>query len=57
MRATIRSLEKDLGTPLFHRTGRRVVLTEAGRALIAPARQAGCAAWRWRGRASPRLRA
>jgi DNA-binding transcriptional LysR family regulator len=36
----IRNLEKDLGAPLFHRTGRRVVLTEAGRALIAPARQA-----------------
>ncbi|TDB95514.1 LysR family transcriptional regulator [Actinomadura sp. 7K534] len=36
----IRGLEKDLGTQLFHRTGRRVVLTEAGRALIGPARQA-----------------
>ncbi|MEU6715077.1 LysR family transcriptional regulator [Nonomuraea sp. NPDC046802] len=36
----IRSLEKDLGSQLFHRIGRRVVLTEAGRALIEPARQA-----------------
>lgn len=36
----IRGLEKDLGTPLFHRNGRRVALTEAGRALIGPARQA-----------------
>lgn len=36
----IRTLEKDLGSPLFHRIGRRVVLTEAGRALIEPARQA-----------------
>jgi DNA-binding transcriptional LysR family regulator len=36
----IRTLEKDLGTSLFHRTGRRVVLTEAGKALIGPARQA-----------------
>ncbi|MEU5876226.1 LysR family transcriptional regulator [Spirillospora sp. NPDC047279] len=36
----IRQLEKDLGNPLFHRIGRRVVLTEAGNALIGPARQA-----------------
>jgi DNA-binding transcriptional LysR family regulator len=35
----IRNLERDLGTPLFHRIGRRVVLTEAGQALIEPARQ------------------
>ncbi|MEV4170509.1 LysR family transcriptional regulator [Nonomuraea sp. NPDC049709] len=35
----IRTLEKDLGSQLFHRIGRRVVLTEAGRALIEPARQ------------------
>ncbi|MBR8742545.1 LysR family transcriptional regulator [Nocardiopsis sp. MG754419] len=37
---SIRSLERDLGSDLFHRIGRRVVLTEAGRALIAPAREA-----------------
>ncbi|KUL55542.1 LysR family transcriptional regulator [Streptomyces sp. NRRL F-4489] len=36
----VRALERDLGTELFHRIGRRVVLTEAGRALIDPARQA-----------------
>ncbi|MFI0446937.1 LysR family transcriptional regulator [Actinomadura sp. 6N118] len=36
----IRLLEKDLGSPLFHRIGRRVVLTEAGKSLIGPARQA-----------------
>jgi DNA-binding transcriptional LysR family regulator len=36
----IRTLEKDLASQLFHRIGRRVVLTEAGRALIEPARQA-----------------
>jgi DNA-binding transcriptional LysR family regulator len=35
----IRALERDLGGPLFHRVGRRVVLTDAGRALIEPARQ------------------
>ncbi|ROT33139.1 LysR family transcriptional regulator [Micromonospora sp. HM5-17] len=35
----IRALERDLGSELFHRIGRRVVLTGAGRALIAPARQ------------------
>lgn len=36
----VRSLERDLGSDLFHRIGRRVVLTEAGRALVAPAREA-----------------
>ncbi|WP_320783477.1 LysR family transcriptional regulator [Streptomyces sp. CRN 30] len=36
----IRTLERDLGTELFHRIGRRAVLTEAGRALIGPAREA-----------------
>jgi DNA-binding transcriptional LysR family regulator len=36
---SIRSLERDLGTALFHRVGRRLVLTEAGRALVEPARQ------------------
>ena len=34
----IRLLERDLGSDLFHRFGRRVVLTEAGRALVEPAR-------------------
>src|SRR2546429_2987960 len=36
----IRELETELGTPLFHRVGRRVVLTAAGEALVGPARQA-----------------
>ncbi|ADD44469.1 LysR family transcriptional regulator [Stackebrandtia nassauensis] len=36
----IRTLERDLGSMLFHRIGRGVVLTEAGRALVEPARQA-----------------
>ncbi|MDR6979723.1 DNA-binding transcriptional LysR family regulator [Streptomyces sp. 3330] len=36
----VRTLERDLGSDLFHRIGRRVVLTEAGRALIEPARAA-----------------
>ncbi|MDA3642888.1 LysR family transcriptional regulator [Saccharopolyspora indica] len=35
----VRSLERDLGQELFHRIGRRLVLTDAGRALIGPARQ------------------
>lgn len=35
----IASLEKDLGTALFHRIGRKVQLTSAGEALLAPARQ------------------
>jgi DNA-binding transcriptional LysR family regulator len=34
----IRALERDLGEDLFHRVGRRMVLTDAGQALIAPAR-------------------
>jgi DNA-binding transcriptional LysR family regulator len=37
---TVRSLERDLGTDLFHRIGKRAVLTEAGTALIEPARAA-----------------
>ncbi|MGW8379029.1 LysR substrate-binding domain-containing protein [Streptomyces sp. ODS28] len=37
---TVRALERDLGSELFHRIGRRAVLTEAGRALIEPARAA-----------------
>ena len=36
----IRELEDELGTPLFHRVGRGVVLTAAGEALVGPARQA-----------------
>ncbi len=35
----MRELEGELGTPLFHRVGRRVVLTAAGDALVGPARQ------------------
>ncbi|MFD0313075.1 LysR substrate-binding domain-containing protein [Streptomyces flavalbus] len=35
--ASIRSLERELRTPLFTRTTRRVTLTEAGRALLAEA--------------------
>jgi DNA-binding transcriptional LysR family regulator len=37
---TVRSLERDLGAELFHRIGKRAVLTEAGAALIEPARAA-----------------
>jgi len=36
--AAIRSLEDELGTPLFHRTTRRVEPTDAGRALLPHAR-------------------
>ncbi|SEF04318.1 DNA-binding transcriptional regulator, LysR family [Streptomyces sp. 3213] len=36
----IRTLERDLGSDLFHRIGRRAVLTDAGLALIEPAREA-----------------
>ncbi|MCU1496558.1 MAG: cynR3 [Acidimicrobiales bacterium] len=32
-------LERELGTPLFHRMGRRVQLTAAGEAFVAPARR------------------
>jgi LysR family carnitine catabolism transcriptional activator len=36
---TIRSLERELGVALFHRVGRRLVLSAAGEALLGPARQ------------------
>jgi len=36
----VKELETELGTALFHRLGRRVVVTPAGAALIGPARQA-----------------
>jgi DNA-binding transcriptional LysR family regulator len=35
---TVKALEQELGVPLFHRVGRRVVLSEAGRELVGPAR-------------------
>jgi len=36
---SIRSLENELGAPLFLRTTRRVTLTEAGQALLTEARR------------------
>lgn len=36
----VRTLEAELGVELFHRTGRSVVLTAAGEALLGPARRA-----------------
>ena len=36
----VRALERELGVELFHRLGRRVVLSAAGEALLGPARQA-----------------
>lgn len=36
---SIRAMERSLGVNLFHRVGRGMVLTSAGRALVAPARQ------------------
>ena len=35
---TIATLERELGVPLFHRVGRKVVLSEAGEELVGPAR-------------------
>lgn len=35
---TIKTLEREAGVPLFHRVGRRAVLSEAGKALVGPAR-------------------
>src|ERR1700754_2140621 len=34
----IAAFERELGLPLFHRVGRGVVLSEAGKALVGPAR-------------------
>ena len=34
----IATFERELGMPLFHRIGRGVVLSEAGAALVGPAR-------------------
>ncbi|MFL4472973.1 LysR family transcriptional regulator [Paeniglutamicibacter sp. MACA_103] len=34
----IKTLEQEAGVPLFHRVGRRAVLSEAGKALVGPAR-------------------
>ncbi|EMY32368.1 LysR family transcriptional regulator, partial [Arthrobacter crystallopoietes BAB-32] len=34
----IKTLEQEVGLPLFHRVGRRAVLSDAGKALVGPAR-------------------
>lgn len=49
----VRALERDLGTPLFHRTTHRVVLTPAGEAFVPAARAALEAAERARAAVSP----
>lgn len=36
---SVQSLERELGTALFHRTGRGMALTSAGHALLGPARR------------------
>jgi DNA-binding transcriptional LysR family regulator len=36
---SVRALERELGAELFHRTGRGLVLSAAGRALLGPARE------------------
>jgi DNA-binding transcriptional LysR family regulator len=41
---SVRSLERELGTPLFERTTHRVTLTDAGRALLPEARRTLAAA-------------
>ncbi|WP_269812551.1 helix-turn-helix domain-containing protein [Streptomyces atratus] len=38
LRTSVRNLERELGAELFDRSGRRVILTEAGRALLPSAR-------------------
>lgn len=35
---SIAALERELGVPLFHRIGRRLVLSDAGKTLVGPAR-------------------
>src|SRR5271165_1022449 len=37
---TLRALERELATELFHRVGRGLVLSSAGRELVGPARAA-----------------
>ncbi len=49
----VRALERDLGTPLFHRTTHRVLLTPAGEAFVPAARAALEAAERARASVSP----
>lgn len=49
----VRALERDLGTPLFHRTTHRVELTPAGEAFLPAARAALEAAARARAAVSP----
>ncbi|MET8851041.1 LysR family transcriptional regulator [Amycolatopsis sp. NPDC004625] len=49
----VRALERDLGTPLFHRTTHRVVLTPAGEAFVPAARAALQAAEQARAAVSP----
>ncbi|WP_199199455.1 LysR family transcriptional regulator [Amycolatopsis sp. CA-128772] len=49
----VRALERDLGTPLFHRTTHRVILTPAGEAFVPAARAALEAAERARAAVSP----
>ncbi|VVJ18980.1 Transcriptional regulator [Amycolatopsis camponoti] len=49
----VRALERDLGTPLFHRTTHQVVLTPAGEAFMPAARAALEAAARARAAVSP----
>ncbi|MFH8240193.1 LysR family transcriptional regulator [Streptomyces sp. NPDC018321] len=39
---SVRNLERELGADLFDRTGRRVVLTEAGRVAIGTIRTLTC---------------
>ncbi|WP_328616048.1 LysR family transcriptional regulator [Amycolatopsis sp. NBC_00355] len=49
----VRALERDLGTPLFHRTTHRVALTPAGEAFVPAARAALVAVERARAAISP----